>query len=142
MADDVLLRKGDIELARRHLDGAHIRFDDVPDRNILVAESGQTYILNDHWSGMRKAGDFAVFPVWIEITGRRIHIDPVSGEYSIRVKVFFPSSDPIDYPEDASDALGLLLFGNSKARLSNMEIYYNLSYRVRPRIEAVEEFGI
>jgi hypothetical protein len=143
--NEILLYKSvpsdtDIELDRNDLDGAHIIFDDVPDRNILVAESGQTYILNEA-VGRVQRGEFSVHPVSIAITARTVRMyHPASGgwtphsERTVRVKVTFPSGE---------DSLGNLLFGTSmnEGRRANMHHYYNLDYKVRPRIEDVEEFG-
>jgi len=130
---DVLLRKGDIELDRADLDGAYIRFDDIPDRNILVAESGQTYVLNEAVGRIQRHG-FSVHPVTIEITGRKIRYSRLDGP-SVRVRVFFDTSSLLD------GDLASLFFGNNAGRLDNMNHYYNLGYQVRPRIEDVEEYG-
>jgi len=138
---DVLLRKGDIELDRKDLDGAHILFDDIPDRNILVAESGQTYVLNEARGRIERHG-FSVHPVSIEITGRTKRMYRVPGqtwgwgEISVRVRVHFADG------EDGYN-LGELIYSsmNNEGRLQNIHHYYNLDYRVRPRIEDVEEFG-
>ena len=139
---DVLLRKGNIELDRRDLDGAHIRFDDIPERPILVAKSGQPYALNETLYGTEGIiRDFSVWPVEIQITGRSVHHEyhPYGGAYkSLRIKVFFPS----DFTDDRDGSLGLLIFGDNERRLESIEARENLTYRVRPRIENVEEFGI
>tara|TARA_Y100000310_G_C20670943_1_gene810241 strand:+ start:1790 stop:2191 length:402 start_codon:yes stop_codon:yes gene_type:complete len=130
---DILLHKGDIELGRADLDGAHLRFDSLPDRNVLVAKSGQTYVLNEAVGRIERHG-FSVHPITIEITGRKIRYSRWDGP-SVRVRVFFDTSSPLD------GNLASLFFSNNAGRLINMNHYYNLDYRVRPRIEDVEEYG-
>ena len=136
----ILLRKGDMllmdgawEMERWHLDGAHLRFDSLPDRNVLVAESGKTYVLNEAVGRIERHG-FSVHPITIEITGRKIRYSRLDGP-SVRVRVFFDRSSPLD------GNLASLFFSNNAGRLINMNHYYNLDYRVRPRIEDVEEYG-
>ena len=142
---DVLLRKGDIELDRADLDGAYIRFDDIPDRNILVAESGQTYALNEtHYygpytrEGASGKRDFSVWPIEIQITGRRVGylFRGDRRDRTLRVKVIFHQMGG-----DLTPHLGLLIFGDNEGRLADIDARENLDYRVRPRIEDVEEFG-
>ena len=137
---DVLLRKGNIELDRRDLDGAHVRFDDIKGRIILVAESGQPYALNETLYGTEgMIRDFSVWPVEIQITGRSVHHEyhPYGGTYkSLRIKVIFHQMGG-----DLTPWLGLLIFGDNEGRLESIDARENLTYRVRPRIENVEEFG-
>jgi len=61
---------------------------------------------------------------------------------SVRVKVHFPGGEPGGWLDDTGGwNPGLLIFGDNEGRLENIHHYYNLDYRVRPRIEDVEEFG-
>ena len=148
-ASEILLRKAvpteyrDIELSRMDLDGARILFDDYQehqDRNILVAESGQIYIMNEPHRWTFGPRQFSLYPISIEITGRtkRLYEPPrrfggmSSGEResSVRIKV--------DFGEHGGSApgLGLLLIGslNTEVRLSYINHHYNLAY-VRRTIE-------
>jgi hypothetical protein len=140
---EILVRKGSIKLDRIDLDGAHVQFDDIPDRNILVAESGQTYALNETQEGASGKRDFSVWPVEIQITGRSVgydsHPDGYMFDRTLRVRVTFQQhGEDFDYPN-----LGLLFFSRSgnEGRLEYLDRYENLTYKVRPRIEDVEEYG-
>ena len=150
---DVLIRKGDIELDRIDLDGAHILFDDIPDRNILVAQSGQIYAMNTTATlpryGHPEEG-FSVWPISIEITGRTRRGYRASGlhpsEVSVRIRVFWPGHDAYGEVGDSPGGynLGELIYSRmgNKGRLENIHHYYNLEYQVRGRIEDVEEYGM
>ena len=135
--NEMLLRKGGIELTRNRLDGAYIRFDDIPDRNILIAKSGNIYAINEgHISR-----NFSVHRVSVEITGRRygyVHYQGMEGydETTVRVRVVF-----LDRDASGESNLGTLMISGNQGRLDNINHHYNLEYKVRPRIEDVEEFG-
>jgi hypothetical protein len=131
---EILLHKGDIELGRADLDGAYLQFDIVPDRNVLVAESGQTYVLNEAVGRIERHG-FSVHPVTIEITGRKIRYLRFGGA-TIRVRVVFEGVEGTGEP-----LLATLFFSGNENRLQWLQNVWNLDYRVRPRIEDVEEYG-
>ena len=131
---EILLQKGDIALDRSDLDGAYLEFDIVPNRNVLVAESGKTYVLNEA-IGRVERGGFSVHPVTIEITGRKVKYASFGGA-TIRVRVVFEGAEAIGEP-----LLATLFFSGNESRLQWIGRSYNLDYRVRPRIEDVEEYG-
>ena len=140
-----LIRRGDIELDSKDLDGAFIQFDDIPDRIVLVAKSGQPYALNEtHYygpytrEGASGKRDFSVWPIEIQITGRRVGYLFMGDrrDRTLRVKVIFHQMGG-----DLTPQLGLLIFGDNEGRLADIDARENLDYRVRPRIEDVEEFG-